>query len=442
MELSRLPTEVELVYEVMPCNALRTAQEPGRQPHPCSYFRRWGRYHSYDYAADGPPPQPGIVQESVYVGRGPLVPEVLSGCRKAPILAVGINPNLPGWWSATRSWVNPLFDDYQQYAHYFRYRAIAKLQLPPADYDRFGGAAADSPFSDLELTVPADSQGRRRIPVEPQPQTMYRTYQGLLDALAAAQGWPAQQLVVGEDLAYANMVACPSAKWTTRASATDPTLPAMTLSERAGIVTECFRERRYFLRQLFQSLPAVILVFSQSTANAFNAELRDRLAVGTPGPNEPLEQLMDREVRLVYGELNDGSSLDARVIYSPHITGDPQHFREARDRVVGQLRVEADTGRIRFNPASGHLHRPPGACVFCPMLQIGPCDYLEELRPLTSSARLTADAPPGLLQQEKQVQVGLLAGGAWAAGAVEQAWAATDEPDELQPAPAPPDDHA
>ena len=145
-----------------------------------------------------------------------------------------------------------------------------------------GGGPTDSPFSDQELDVPIDPQGRRRIPVELQPQTMYSTYQGLLDALAAAMGWPSQQLVVGEDLAYANMVACPSAKWTTRASAADPTLPAMTLSERAGIVTECFRERRYFLRQLFQSLPAVILVFSQSTANAFNNELRDRLVVGTP----------------------------------------------------------------------------------------------------------------------------------------------------------------
>jgi hypothetical protein len=50
---SRLPTEVELVFEVMPCNALRTAQEPGRAPHPCSYFRRWGSYHSYDYAVTG-----------------------------------------------------------------------------------------------------------------------------------------------------------------------------------------------------------------------------------------------------------------------------------------------------------------------------------------------------------------------------------------------------
>lgn len=434
MEVSRLPTEVELVYEVMPCNALRTAQEPGVRPHPCSYFRRWGRYHSYDYAAEGPPPQPGIAQESVYVGRGPLAPEVLSGCRKAPILAVGINPNLPGWWPATRSWVNPLFDDYQQYAHYFRYRAIAKLQLPPADYVALGGGGpADSPFSDQELEVPVDPQGRRRIPVELQPQTMYATYQGLLDALAAAMGWPSQQLVVGEDLAYANMVACPSAKWTTRASAADPTLPAMTLSERAGIVTECFRERRYFLRQLFQALPSVILVFSQSTANAFNGELRDRLLVGTPAVDEPLEELMDREVRLVYGELADGSSLDARVVYSPHITGDPAHFKAARDRVVDQLADEAGRGRISFNPASGHLHRPRGACVFCPMLQIGPCDYLEELRPLTPPARLTADAVPGLLQQEKQAQARLLAGPGLAAGPVEQAWAATDEPDDPEP---------
>jgi hypothetical protein len=434
VEVSRLPTEVELVYEVMPCNALRTAQEPGRRPHPCSYFRRWGRYHSYDYAAEGPPPQPGIVQESVYVGRGPLVPEVLSGCRKAPILAVGINPNLPGWWPATRSWVNPLFDDYQQYAHYFRYRAIAKLQLPPADYLAMGGGPADSPFTDQELEVPIDPHGQRRIPVELQPQTMYETYQGLLDALAAAMGWPAQHLTVGEDLAYANMVACPSAKWTTRASATDPSLPAMTLDERAGIVTECFRERRYFLRQLFQSLPAVIMVFSQSTANAFNNELRDRLVVGTPATNEPLEQLMDREVRLVYGEMADGSSLGARVVYSPHITGDPQHFSQARDRVVAQLADEAGTGQIRFNPDTGHLSRPPGACVFCPMLQIGPCDYLEELRPLTPPVQLTADAAPNLLQQEKQAQAGLLVAPSEAARPVEETWAATDEPDDPQPA--------
>ena len=45
---TRLPVEVELAYEVMSCQAVRIAQEPGKTPHPCSYFRRWGTYHSYD----------------------------------------------------------------------------------------------------------------------------------------------------------------------------------------------------------------------------------------------------------------------------------------------------------------------------------------------------------------------------------------------------------
>src|SRR5262245_37808441 len=146
MATSRIPTEVELAFEIMPCNAQRVAQEPGKTPHACSYFRRWGRYHSYDYREDGAPTTPGIVQLADYVGRAALVPEMLSGCRKAPILAVGINPNLPGWWPATRRSLNPLFDDVRQYAHYFRYRETAKAELSAADYTAFGGGAADSPF--------------------------------------------------------------------------------------------------------------------------------------------------------------------------------------------------------------------------------------------------------------------------------------------------------
>ncbi len=427
MSDSRIPTEVELIYEVMPCNALRTAQEPGRTPHPCTYFRRWGTYHSYDYAADGPPPRAGIVEDSVYLGRGPLVPEVLSGCRKAPVLAVGINPNLPGWWSRTRSSVNPLFDEYRQYAHYFRYRAISKLQVPEADYLQFGGGPHDTPFSDFEMRVPVGPQGRRTVAVEPQPQTMYEAYQALLDALADRMGWAPHQLTVGEDLAYGNMVACPSAKWTTKASPTDPQLPPMTDQERTGIVTECFRTRRYFLRQLFQSLPAVILIFSQTTANAFNAELQGRFVAGAPQPEEPLERLMDREVRIAYGDLPGGSALGARVVFSPHVTGDPKHFAEGRERVVAQLAEEAQAGRLAFNQRSGHLGRPPGACVFCPMLDIGPCDYTDELRPLTAAPLLTADSPGALLQREKQQQAAMLAGVADAAPPVQRAWAATDE---------------
>jgi hypothetical protein len=431
---TRLPAEVELAYEVMSCQAVRYAQEPGRKPHPCSYFRKWGTYHSYDYTIeDGAPSERGIVHEARYVGRAPLVPELLAGCRKAPIMALGINPNLPGWWPGKRGSLNPLFDDYRQYAHYFRYRATEKLELVEEDYARYGGGPHDTPFSDEELDVPRDAGGDRVIKVRLQPQKMYVAYQGLLDSLAEAMGWPAGKLVVGEDLTYGNMVASPSAKWTTLPSEDDPALPPMTEDERKGIVSECFRERKYFLRQLFQSLPSVLLIFSQSTANAFIGEMGPRFTTGSPQRGEPLEELMQREIRLLYGDLPDGSALDARVIFAPHITGDPAKFAPARARVVDQLVEEANAGRIAFSEATGHLRRTRGACVFCPMLEIGPCDYLSELEPLTDAPKLTADSPVAALQQEKGLQSALLDGLVAAAPPVEQAWAETDDLDEPSP---------
>jgi hypothetical protein len=95
-------------------------------------------------------------------------------------------------------------------------------------------------------------------------------------------GWAADALTVGEDRAYGNMVASPSAKWRTEPDPKNPALPPMTMEQPGGIVTECFQVRGYFLRQLFQSLPAVILVFSQNTANVFNSELGDRRYAAPP----------------------------------------------------------------------------------------------------------------------------------------------------------------
>jgi len=424
--VTRLPTEVELAYEVMSCNAMRVAQEPLGKPHPCAYFRKWGTYHSYDYVLDEIPVR-GIVHEANYVGRAPLAPELLSGCRKTPLMAVGINPNVPGWWAKHRNSVSPLFDDYKQYAHYFRYREVSKLQLSEEDYRSYGGGEQDTPFSNFELDVARDKDGNRPIKVEPQPQPMYEAYQGLLDSLAEEMGWKDAELLVGEDLSYGNMVATPSAKWTTVPNPEEPALPPMTTEERDGIVSECFRDRKYFLKQLFQSLPTVLLIFSQSTANAFIGELGERFSAGDPKPGEPLEELMEREIVLRYGELPDGSEIDARVIFSPHATGNPQEYEKARAKVVAQLVEAAKAGRLAYNPKTKHLSRPPGACVFCPMLEIGPCDYVDELQPLSAAPQLTAASPVAELQEEKQLQQSLMAGVVQAAPPVDEAWAGSDE---------------
>jgi hypothetical protein len=408
MSDSQLPTEVELAYEVMPCQAMRVAEEPGPTPHPCAYFRQWGTYHSYGYESDQPPVTPGLVQLTQYLGRGPLSPEMLSGCRKAPIMTVGINPNLPGWWPATINSINPLFDNAGQYAHYFRYRETAKLDIPVQQYQQYLSGRSDGPFSGVELDVPVDANGFKTIPVELQPVQMYLNYQSLLADLASAMGWDNHKLIVGEDVSYGNMVACPSAKWITQSDPADPKMPAMTADQQKGIVTECFHHRQYFLRQLFQSLPQVLMIFSQSTTDAFLAEMSGRFSAGNPKVGDKLSDLLNREVRLRYGVDGQGQPLEARVIFSPHITGDPVQFAQARAKVLAQLVAEAQAGRLQFNPDTGHLRRPKGACVFCTMMQIGPCEYEAELQPLSDAPSLTAKSSVPELMVEKQAQSSLL----------------------------------
>jgi cytosine/adenosine deaminase-related metal-dependent hydrolase len=405
-----LPTEVQLAWEVMPCQAMRQVYEPGGEPHPCAYFGEWGRYHSYDYATAGPPDRPGIVAPVVYAGKTALVPEILSGCRKAPIMAVGINPNLPGYWPRSRNALNPLFEDFLQYAHYFRYRSIAKLQIPDAAYEQLREGREDSPATTEPLVEPGTP-----IPAELAPMRMYTSYQSLLDGLAVKMGWTGHALSVGEDLSYANMVACPSAKWAVNPDPTDRALPVMGQARMRGIVGECFHDRRYFLRQLFQSLPVVLLVFSESTSREFITAMTGRFTAGQPRPGEPLEDLLDREIRLGYGTTTDGQPLSARVVFLPHASANPQQFERFTAPVIDILAQEVTAGRLAFNPQTGHLARPRGGCVFCTntLYRIGPCDYVNELRPLApgeddTPALAATAAPQGTIERENTTQQRLL----------------------------------
>lgn len=404
---SQIPVEVELAFELMPCQAERVAQTPGPAPHACCYFREWGTYHSFDYQTAGPP-KPGMQTIASYVGRAPLLPEMLSGCRKAPLMAVGINPNLPGWWAALRSSVNPLFDDYRQYAHYFRWRGTSKPELSAADYSTFGGGPGDAPpDGTLQLNVPADADGNHPVHLLWRAQQMYLEYQGLLDGLAQAMGWPGGRLVVGEDLSYGNMVACPSAKWVTGKPTPPDNLPGMTSTQKAGIVSECFHGRKYFLRQLFQSLPSVIVVFSQNTASTFIGELQNRFSKGDPKSTDTIEDLMSREVILHYGDLPDGRPLDARVVFGPHPTGNPAAWAAGKPKLVAQLIEAAKQGRLTYNTATRRLARPLGSCAFCTVLDIGACDYHAELTPLAAPPALTADQIAGI-GPDKAVQQALM----------------------------------
>jgi nucleoside phosphorylase len=131
------PLEVQLAFQVRACGT-------------CSFFwpedlkqRTYGPYTAFDfdveqpYAASG-----GYGGASRWVQgrtRPPAFPngEVIDGCRKAPIMTIGINPNLtaflPGQTGA--AWCYPDFssdDDtsaWAKYAWYYRYRTVYQEKL-------------------------------------------------------------------------------------------------------------------------------------------------------------------------------------------------------------------------------------------------------------------------------------------------------------------------
>ena len=150
--------------------------------------------------------------------------------------------------------------------------------------------------------------------------------------------------------------------------------------------------------------------------------------VGNPQPNEPVASLLERDIRLRYGTLPDGTDLSAKVIFSPHITGDPQTFAAARAKVLAQFVSAAQEGLLQLNAATGHLVRARGSCVFCPMLEIGKCDYEQELQPVSLQAGLlAASATTANLMKEKAVHISLLE--SMSEPVAEPSWAVTDDTD-------------
>ena len=123
--------EIDLVSNVNACGtcAFFWPDDPSAQP--------YGPYPSYDFDGNfpnlvsGSPPEAPWVQATT---QAPCFPnaEILAGCRKAPIMTIGINPNLtafaPGQMGA--AWCYPSFsatgngDASAKYAWYSRHRSI------------------------------------------------------------------------------------------------------------------------------------------------------------------------------------------------------------------------------------------------------------------------------------------------------------------------------
>jgi len=127
------PLEIDLVYNVRPCGTCSFfwPDDPSKQP--------YGPYPTYDFLVNepgGPDPRGNVESFKWIQGKTQNEafpdPEIMDGCRKAPIMTIGINPNLtafaPGRMGT--SWCYPHFTDddktdpWTKYAYYYRYRSV------------------------------------------------------------------------------------------------------------------------------------------------------------------------------------------------------------------------------------------------------------------------------------------------------------------------------
>ena len=142
----RDPLEIALVYNVRPCGTCRFFWPEKSETQP------YGPYSSYDFNSNTPVEKAAESDAGSFLWmeattRPPSFPdaEVMDGCRKAPLMTIGINPNLtafgPGKMGA--SWCYPSFssdkgtDSWAKYAYYYRYRSIYQEHFDLKFVERF-----------------------------------------------------------------------------------------------------------------------------------------------------------------------------------------------------------------------------------------------------------------------------------------------------------------
>lgn len=325
------PLEIDLVFNVRPCGTCTFfwPDDPAQQP--------YGPYPAFDLLentpAEGTPPAglrtfpwlPVVTRPESFPD-----PEIMDGCRKAPIMTVGINPNLtafaPGPTGA--SWAYPSFysddgtDEWTKYAWYYRYRSVyqecfdlgfskgfllpeGQVVAPKAGTFVSATRATDSPSFDVHVRYEGDGQ-ETVIPLAgqlgaPQWVVLYDAYNnrfGPGDVIAArldvppGQSTEANRQQVGyyeqfvptldgfDAFLRAQGYAGPALRMGEDVGQLDmvacasphwnPGFLGGTKESVAAIVHNCVMQNAWVVRQLVQTRPAVLFLVGESSWDMFN----------------------------------------------------------------------------------------------------------------------------------------------------------------------------
>ena len=344
------PLEIDLVFNVRPCGTCRFfwPEDPAGQP--------YGPYPAYDFDADTPAlasPAGNPIAFPWVSGttRAPSFPdaEIMDGCRKAPIMTIGINPNLtafaPGPTGA--AWCYPSFSSdkgtssWTKYAYYYRYRSVYQERFDPAFMQKFllergrivasaAGAViaaerlSDAPHytlrvrydgaqADTSYTLQDEPGGPRYVMLIDPARPHNRFKQG--DLLAALLEVPAGQKtgIVAQQIGYYERFVPVLERFEQFLRARNH--PAVTLrmgedvcqldmvacasphwgppwlggsSETVHTVVEnCVTRNAWALKQLVQTKPAVLFLVGEATYNMFRFALGRLIEADVPLPARP-----------------------------------------------------------------------------------------------------------------------------------------------------------
>jgi len=360
---SNLSPEVTLVWSAMTCRGMRNHYDD--PAHPCRWFNgdAWepgsgyynrGPYHAYDVSVDDLQKGGEGYMDAFYVGKRHRVPELLSGCRKAPIMSVGLNPNLRGSTDPQR--IYPYFDDVQQFAKHFRYRTNFKYSIEDGFFDEwFDPATGEAAFETGDFVF--------SIPLHKEYVSMYDEYDRILQAFQARVGIEGAGLCLAEDVSYYNFVACHSPRWD------------MDSETERGIVDECFRNRQFFPRQFIQSSPSVVIIFGKAVMAKFVELFRENFDPA----NIPDAGMTYPEILANNDYVMDLEGRRVRVIFSSHPTGNRPYYLKigAMEKIVEAMAEEYANGNLEYDDGVKHLARTDGPCEFCDndLYYIGGCPY-------------------------------------------------------------------
>lgn len=382
-EKRKLAPEVQLCWETMTCRGMRSTYEG--PDHACRSFNKlYGPYPAFDWIdeqSNVPFDEGKRSLPAISAGARFNIPEGLSGCRKAPIMTIGINPNLRAFFPGPKGarWAYPYFDNIAQYAEYFRYRTIhqesfsleflmqhiiAGSEISAQQDGILLNAKIDNRTSQVTLTLKYDGQAQTQeivlerdhevlrpnakrtsqaasrfsqgdiiaaqidLPagtpgeIHQEPETYYQRFETILANFVTKTGLENSLLEMGEDVCQGDMVACASPGWGD---------DYLFDEERKGIVEECVIKRRYLALQLMQSRPACVVFSGKSALNMFIKTFPDAITPALDLSVDTYDLLRKCAAEEVWLEVETPSGpFKARVVLSGHFSWKSNFFAGSR----------------------------------------------------------------------------------------------------------------